>query len=179
MKMQIYGYGGSGCTALRRSLGLSGNHPKKHSRKPIVSGYKAGYIYGDPRNAILSFMRRNENTPGGHWVITHGISLGVRVKPSLTLDKYLEQPDVFKLEDHFDNWTNHTYNGNMLFIHYETMCDHLDEISEFFGRPHLSLPHHKRISDFNTYPTKVKDRLTIMFSTLLEKIKAMPDLLIA
>jgi len=174
---EIYSYGGCCTTALRRALGIPNHGHLKHRRVPPKKiQEKSGYIYGDPRDSVLSFFFRHENH-GKKFCHLHGLNLGVKIPGSITLQGFLDEGrDQFRLSKHFDNWVTAKIN-NIIFIKYETMFDHLDEISEFFGR-RLKLERKKRKSDWRKQPPHVQEALTRIYRNLITRIETMPPILI-
>jgi hypothetical protein len=175
---RIYSYGGCGCTALRVALGLQNHAPDKHQRNPPIRlrNAKIGYIYGDPRNSIISFYRRWQKKNIQH---LHGENLGVYFRPGITFEQYLARGvDIFQLENHFHNWTNWTPKGSkLILIKFEDLFANLDQISEFFGQE-IRIEPKDRQSNWKDLPKPQKERLTQIFTSLLDKIKQQKPIII-
>lgn len=83
---------------------------------------KAIFLFGDPRNIALSVLRK-----GQAWFYPH--HHGHMHATRKNVEEVIYQ-DTMNLERLFNSWINRP---NVLYVKYETMGKHYDEISEFFG----------------------------------------------
>ena len=96
------------------------------------------YVFGDPRNAILSVFERRLSRTVQHgftgetdakaisdFVLRHAANLTVDAAPmdeSWDLPRYLEHGfDLLRLEEHFDYWFYGDLPYSVLFVRYETL----------------------------------------------------------
>ena len=189
--VQVTSYGGSGTTALCAHLadaGLDlpqapGFFPFKHQRVPpgvgeVPSGFRAVYLYSDPRNAVLSVFGRGIQV--GHY---RGLRMVRQPPPDVrrrlaSLDAFLAAGvDDFLLEEHLDSWLGHGSPGYpLLAVRLESLKDSWPTVCEFLGldRAHPGLPERSRGSDWRALPTEQRDRLDRMYGRLVRRIDAMP-----
>lgn len=175
---KVYSYGGCGCTAFRVALGLPNHAPDKHRRKPPKENpknpKKIAYIYGDPRNSVLSYLARKTKTH--NFPVLHGGNLGVKVPANLNIDNI--DKDYFKLEEHFDNWVNwKPTHSSLIIIRYEDIFTNLDKISNFFGKK-ITLKQKTRKSDYKNQTEEVQNRLNTIYKNLLKKINQLGPVVI-
>lgn len=162
-----------------------------HLRNPPGSfkqfGYdgkvKLIYVFGDPINSVLSHFRRriaNKKT----WCKHHCLNIqGDHKKFSAKWDliDYLKNgEDLFKLEEHFDNWTNldpASIDYDYMILKYETAGKHEKQIMEFLNSD-VPLNFQKRNSDWRNEPEEIKAKLVNMYGTLLDKCDAFKEITI-
>jgi hypothetical protein len=120
-----------------------------HQRVPyqaVPEGKKVIYVYGDPAHSIASFFRRaaNEDPDDPHpghrtFLARHCRNLegdlekltdGYRLEDFLRSDQ-----DPFGLADHFHSWMRTKVPYPILFVRYERLWNHLEEIFDFVGIP--------------------------------------------
>jgi hypothetical protein len=192
--VQITSFGGCGTTALYEYLGAAGcNIPKtfghfpfKHQRTPpdpatVPPGFRAVYLYGDPRNAVLSIFRREAQF--GHY---RGMRLAdppAAAKRRLaSVEAFLDAGvDEFQLEDHFDQWWGHGRDSvPVLFVEYEHLANVWPTVRDFVGLPadYPCLDWQPRSSDWQTLPAVQRSQLDTMYGRLVERISSLPPVVV-
>ena len=195
-------YGGSGSKTLVRGI-LNQDPPGSsrinlvrrhhtHQRVPyqeVPEGKKIIYVYGDPAHAIASFFRRaaNEDPDDPHpghrnFLARHCRNiegdLG-RITAGYSLEDFLlTDDDPFGLAEHFHSWMTATVPYPILFVRYETLWDHVEEIFDFVGiaRAEASSFPGKR----ETYVARNRKydaplaRLRIKYRRLIAEFEALP-----
>jgi hypothetical protein len=152
-------YGGSGSKTLVR--GILNQDPPGSSRINLVrrhhthqripdreapAGKRIIYVYGDPAHAIASFFRRaaNEDPDDPHpghrnFLARHCRNIEgdvAKITEGYSLEDFLlTDDDPFALADHFHSWMTATVRYRILFVRYETLWDHVEEIFDFVGIP--------------------------------------------
>lgn len=196
MKYFVVSYGGVGTHMLmpmiddRDWLGhtIKGDSKKDHMgsphhlRVPPASfkeyGYdgevKVIYVFGDPINSVLSHFRRriaNKKT----WCRHHCMNVQgdyKKLKARWDLQDYLENgEDLFRLEEHFDNWTTLSADAidyKYMILKYETAHNHEKQIQDFLESD-LPLNFKKRNSDWRNESEETKQKLLDMYGSLLKK----------
>ena len=132
-----------------------------HIRTPpevIPDNTRIIYMFGDPRDSVVSFFDRRKskhdrhgfNTriiekPNKHWVLQHFNNIGsyaYDMDETWGLHKFLENRlDYFKLEEHFDSWFYSNLDYDIVFVKYEniwsnvyalgqTLCLNIDKFPE-------------------------------------------------
>jgi hypothetical protein len=152
-------YGGSGSKTLVRGIlnqPPPGSSPinlvrrhHSHQRVPaptVPEGKKIIYVYGDPAHAIASFFRRaaNEDPDDPHpghrnFLARHCRNIEGDVD-QLTVGYSLEDflrgdRDPFALAEHFHCWITAQVPYPILFVRYEALWEHVEEIFDFVGVP--------------------------------------------
>lgn len=135
----IFSYGGCGTRTFfefvrsRRKLNTQ-SHVHYGRLEDVPAHKRALYLYGDPRDAVLSFLGRQEkNDPA--FVSQHLENLDVPYRSMPSLDAYINNGnDVFELENHFKR---HVYNRErqceLMVVRFEEVWDHLEEVLKYVG----------------------------------------------
>jgi hypothetical protein len=152
-------YGGAGSKTLVRGIlnqpppgaspiNLVRRH-HTHQRVPfpaVPEGKKVIYVYGDPAHSIASFFRRaaNEDPDDPHprhanFLVRHCRNLQgdlARITADYSLEEFLRgDGDPFDLAEHFHSWFRATVPYPILFVRYEALWEHVEEIFDFVGIP--------------------------------------------
>lgn len=140
---------------------------------------KVIYVFGDPINSILSHFRRN-NDVKNNWAKHHCINVQgnhQEFNSDWVLDDYLKNgKDLFKLEEHFDNWINaKNLDYDLMLLRYETSYKYENEIKSFLETD-VPLNYRARSSDWKTLDESKKEKLQKMYGSLLNKINNFVDL---
>jgi hypothetical protein len=120
-----------------------------HKRVPyetVPQGKKIIYVYGDPAHAIASFFRRaaNEDPDDPHprhvnFLARHCRNIEGdcdRITVGYCLDDFLRSAEEpFGLAHHFHSWMTAKVPYPILFVRYEALWEHLEEIFDFVGIP--------------------------------------------
>ena len=145
---------------------------------------KVIYVFGDPVNSVLSHFRRrvaNKKT----WCRHHCMNIQgeyKKFKARWDLLDYLNNgEDLFKLEEHFDNWTNlaaDSIDYDYMILKYETAENHEEQIQKFLDSD-LPLNFKKRNSDWRSESEEVKEKLIEMYGDLLGKSENFDEIRVA
>jgi hypothetical protein len=132
------------------------------------------YIFGDPINSVLSHFRRRLSHKKS-WCKHHCLNVQgdfKKFKESWDLKDYLKNGvDLFRLEEHFDNWTTvdpQSIDFDYMILKYETANKHEEQIKDFLNTD-VPLNFKMRNSDWRNESEEIKARLVDMYGSLLEK----------
>ena len=132
------------------------------------------YIFGDPINSVLSHFRRRLSHKKS-WCQHHCLNVQgdfKKFKVRWGLKEFLKNgDDLFKLEEHFDNWTTvdpEYIDFEYMILKYETAFKYEQEIMKFLNTE-IPLNFRSRNSDWRNEPEEIKEQLVNMYGTLLEK----------
>jgi hypothetical protein len=132
------------------------------------------YIFGDPINSVLSHFRRRLSHKKS-WCKHHCLNVQgdfKKFKESWDLKDYLKNGvDLFRLEEHFDNWTTvdpESIDFDYMILKYETANKHEEQIKDFLNTD-VPLNFKIRNSDWRNECEEIKARLVDMYGSLLEK----------
>jgi hypothetical protein len=188
--VQVTSFGGSGTTALYDHLiaaGIDvpqtvGQFPFKHQRVPpargdVPDGFRVVYLFGDPRNAVVSVFRREYQ--GGHY---RGMRLQEPtpdVERRLTdLDHFLDGGvDEFEIADHFDRWyLRDARSYPVMFLRYEDLPTAWPLVRDFVGLPtdDPCLELWERKSEWQRLPEPAQMRLEEMYGEFARRLAALP-----
>ena len=190
--LQITSFGGSGTTAFADHLTVAGadtpktpgQFPYKHLPEPpaadeVPAGFRTVYLYGDPRDAVLSLFRRNYQY--GHFAAMHlreaeGDAAG-RLE---TLESFLDAGiDDFGIERHVTNWLERAERPYpVLALRFEDSARCWPEVRAFAGLdqsvPALSIsPRH---SNWGLLPEPQRARLDAMYGPVAARLAALAPL---
>lgn len=110
----------------------------------VSAGKKVIYAYGDPAHSIASFFRRAANDdpddphPGHrNFLARHCRNLQgdvAKLTDGYSLEDFLRsEQDPFGLADHFHSWIGTKVPYPILFVRYEALWEHVEEIFDFVG----------------------------------------------
>lgn len=156
----VNSFGGCGSKLLvkqiAQNLGIINNlnsyhfHSRRIDNQKINSADRVIFIYGDPRDAVLSFFERRysnherhgfKNNPGlseESWAYRHCKNIGgdfEKFCPHMGLQDYLRLGcDYFRLCEFITNWLDaEGLSCPIIFIRYETMWKNLDSIAKLLS----------------------------------------------
>ena len=187
-EIQVTSYGGTGTTVLVNRLldaGLSmppgpGQWPHKHHWQPpagdaVPPGFRAIYIAGDPRDALLSIFRRGYAVGRYHNLFNTepGPEITARLE---TLEGFLAAGiDDFALADHVRSWRDHPRDYPVMFVRYDELGDAWPEIADFAGIPvDPPLDFQPRASDWRSLPEPLRTQLDELYGELAAVIEGWP-----
>ncbi|MFZ9936127.1 MAG: hypothetical protein ACO3JG_03615 [Luteolibacter sp.] len=164
------------------------NHPH-HLRVPPQSFRQFGhdgrvkliYLFGDPINSVLSHFRRRV-TNKKDWCRHHCMNVQGdyrKFDARWDLIDYLENGvDLFRLEEHFDNWTRieaGSIDYDCMILKYESAHRHEARIMDFLNTD-VRLSYRSRNSDWRNESQEVRNKLVGMYGGLLEKCDSFPEI---
>jgi len=150
----------------------------KHSPSPpihLMHDFKAVYLFGDPRNALISIYRRNlQNIHYYNIFQKQGAGL------PQTLDHFLERgEDIFEFESHFLSWTSSSATQRtfpILFVNADFLWDHLDHLFDYLEVSRKSRKEfpcrRSRESSWEDLPAKQKEQINLIFGNVMKKIES-------
>lgn len=187
---QLTSFGGSGTTALGDHLlaagvdlpATPGQFPFKHQRTPpasaaVPSGFRALYLVGDPRDAVMSVFRRGFQD--GHYVGMHGRRPDVATEARFAgLDTFLAAGiDDFAIADHVEQWLGASDRSYpIMVVRFDRLAEAWPRIRDFFGLPgdDRGLPTRARASDWRALPRAARQRIDRMYGELARRVDALP-----
>jgi len=156
-------------------------HHIKTPPKSFGTDTKVVYLYGDPYNAILSYFRRRKQEYIT-WTKKHCENIrGDYKKMDINWDvkDYLKNgEDLFKLEEHFDNWTNVTEKDyEICTFKYEDTPNNIEKLYGFLDiiEPKHKTPFKPRRSDWRNEDQETKELLKNMYGAFYEKYDNHPS----
>lgn len=172
IEVVVGSYGGVGTTFFLDFVSRfkKTNHPQdddkiKHLGMPPVSfnkNVRFVYIYGDPMEAATSLFGRGMHNYQSKKLQRDQGAVNEPIPLNLTLEEYAKAGvDHFQFRRHFFNWYRDYLIHPTLFIRYEKIWDHKEEIFEFLGLP---------MSEIDSFPEKKQRR---------SKLDDLPDLVLA
>jgi len=195
--VQVTSFGGSATTMLYGFLERHGvdipmtydQIPWKHQRTPppsdrVPPDFQALYIFSDPRDATLSIFRRGLQYLHLHRMGNARTCFGATRSPeSWPLEAFLQnRDDTFGMESQFHAWTTAERDYPILVLRFDALWQRLPQVFDFLGLPHNyadDFPNHRhRHSSWRDLEPEKRRRFSAIYSTLIEKVEAQPDLLI-
>lgn len=190
--VQVTSFGGVGSTAFSNHLvahGVDlpqtpGEFPFKHQRIPpsideVPDGFRAIYLFGDPRNAVLSILQRGLGA--GHYRALNRTAPTARELAALrNVDAFISDGrDHFKIADHATRWMEHELAFPILSVRYEALSDPevWREVERFVGTPIGSFELRPRTSDWTALPSVQREGFEALYGELAEKLARCPDVL--
>jgi hypothetical protein len=172
--LQVTSFGGAGTTAVIAYLIAAGvelqpgpaQWPFKHRRTPptreeVPDGFRAIYVVGDPRNAVMSIFRRGIQF--GHFGALRDRNPSPAEAAELSsLESYLAgTDDPFLLADHAERWMSRPLGYPLLVVRQESLHLQWERICDFVGiddnNPPPPVRH--RSSDWQELPEPVRQAL--------------------
>lgn len=186
----IFTQGGCATWAIGRFIGENIDRPQKnnvHARSHEMREYipphsKILYLYSDPREAILSFKRRDFfKMPYTHCIHLNGDVNGMKTKRTgWTLKEFIDNGvDFFQLEQHFQSWYESPY--NVMFVKYDHLKQSMEHILKFFdinNRKADDFHFKQRLSQISRLPTDWQNGLNQMFERYIDFLESIPPCMI-
>jgi hypothetical protein len=169
-----------------------------HRRIPPVSlrsGERCIYVFGDPRNAVLSIFNRRQRRHQGHgfevvnpvrdnpapgFAMLHARNLESdpgEMTADWDLAKYLEkQYDAFRLEEHFDFWLSAETPYEVVFVRYETLWLHAEALGAYLGVSATPPTFRTRTSDWRSLDDVQRPRMDKLHGPFARRLEALPDI---
>jgi len=171
-----------------------------HRRLPPPSAFEAQkfiYVFGDPRNIILSLFNRRFGKSSRHgfqpsadrmdredpeFVRKHAVNMQADpsiIDPAWDLKTYLAQGlDFLRLEEHFDSWFHGDQPYPVMFARYESLPDTASQLCHWLGVSRPALEFAPRASDWRALPADEQNALDAVYGDLARRLEALPDLII-
>jgi len=188
----VVSFGGVGTTFLIEFLAnyFKLNHPNdhdglKHTHLPPISinkALKVLYIYGDPREAIISLFRRGYHSMHSKKMMRF-IPNTKAIPEDWSLSDYLNSgKDRFGFENHFNNWYHKYQVYNTAYIKYDYLWEqsNLKRLFDFLGLPYSQISRFpKRLprkSKFDNLNTEEDRKINMMYGEFAKKLSIMPQI---
>lgn len=208
----IVTFGGCGSKFIVKQLYPGADVPSlnaahSHWRIPpvkIQKGQKILYVFGDPRNAIISFFQRRTSLTRLHGFVDRSPQRQANAKAShqkgwvkkalynletdsgplnenWDLGAFLNHGlDLFRLEEHFDNWAFSLLPYQVVFCRYESILQHWEQLCEIMAVPPLPLPSlQKRRADWKALPPGQQAQINEIYGGLARRLESYPGLFVA
>lgn len=191
MSTVVASFGGVATTALLHYVReyRTANDPRdsdglKHLVIPPVSlnaGAKYVYVYGDPRNAVLSLFRRDFQHPHSVKLRRYRRGAPAPIPWECTLEEYLSAGvDKFHFRDHFYNWYEDYLSAvPTMFIRYDALHANAESVLDFLDIPMTEIdgfpPYKARESDLSRLDAETRRMLDAMYRDFAEELRAMDD----
>lgn len=182
MNLHLVSTGGTGTYAIA-DWAKGRLHVKRvpaHQRAPhIPDGDRVLYVFGDPRNQLLSFFRRGfMKKPYLHGRHVRANLSYLNQHNSWTLDEYLrEEYDAYGLAEHLSGWLNyHSRRYDIMFARYEALGTPAVEtrVRAWIGADR-QFRLKKRASDYTTLTDNQQGAMKRMFADMLLLVNELPD----
>jgi len=154
---------------------------RAHTRSPSApaTGDRVLYVFGDPRNQLLSFFHRGfMKAPYTHCQNVNGNVNYLGTRKSWSLESYLqEEYDAYQLYEHLQGWlSHHARDYSIMFVRYEAIAKTSvrRQLREFVGqyRPFEFKP---RASNFEGLSASLRQSIDRMFSHMVLLTSQLPD----
>lgn len=188
--IQVTSCGGVGTTSLCRHLASLGCHlppgndwgVSKHQRFPpgcdvVPAGFRGIYLFGDPRNSVVSLFRRNIQFRHFRRIFEREPDEAV-IDALGSLDAYVSfGRDLYRMEEHLENWRLRA-EFPVLFIRQEVLSASWKSIAIFLGLQDSTpaLPAQVRASDWRLLPRHIQEGLTTTHARLIEIVESLPPI---
>jgi hypothetical protein len=170
-------------------------HHHWRSRPVDVGAHQRfAYVFGDPRNSVVSFFQRKISRHGGHgfeWSERHllpypkwtTLAVGHLEAKPVGLTEEWELADIverdvdpFQFEDHFKRWLSYGEDLPVTFVRYETMWDNAPLLARIFDREVTSFPQRaSRRANWQSESAEIGAGLTHLYGRFAEYLTTFPD----
>jgi hypothetical protein len=203
----VFSSGGVGSKLLVKWLlgpvlnGRRYNKAHYHWRLPplrLRNGQRAIYMFGDPRDAIVSFFQRRisrherhgfdsailtREDPAPDWAISALRNIEADspgFSPRWSLPDYLDRKrDYFRLEEHFDFWLGAKRDYDVYFVKYEGLWESFDTLSKIFCLTPRAIPERvPRRANWRAEPPEVQLGLNALYGRFAERLAALPNVFV-
>ena len=168
-----------------------------HLRIPpgrIQANKRVLYMFGDPRDAVVSFFDRRNSRHGRHgfnakikdvpddsWVLKHCANIESSaddMDKSWDLRRFLDNGlDCFRLKEHFDNWCYSDVNYDIVFVRYESIWDNKAALAKMLGLTMDRFPEKiERRSKWDDLEDEDKSRCDELYGAFARRLAGLPDL---
>lgn len=190
MEVVVTSFGGVGTTFLMSFLSKykNINDPVdtdgfKHSPLPPISlnsNIKFIYIYGNPTLAAISLFRRNFHYYQSEKLQRWCMKTGSSIPRKMTIQEYASLGiERFQFSRHFYNWYDKYLVHPTIFIRYEKMFDHIEELLDFVDIPKAYIdyfpPQKDRTSTEENFSIQTLKQLNNMYCDFSEELAKLDD----
>lgn len=158
--------------------------PPPDSRTP--AGFRAIYLYSDPRNIVLSVFRRNIQHCHLERMGQVSRRFGIPVeRPARNPDSWKLQDllnlesDPFRIQEQFLNWTKAKRDYPIMIVQFDSLWSRLPELFSFTGLPTQKMnsfpERRKRHSRWQDLEAEGKKRLNGMYEDIVQQVGEYPD----
>jgi len=138
MRVRLFSYGGSGLKFLTNFLNKhidaydTEHSPHSNPCQKYLEIDRIIYVYSDPRNAVLSFFRRNAQRSG--WLNQHLLHLGLKlnVNPDSYAKDFFDHKYNVDLYSGFVKWLLFRH-PNIVYVKYEYLRDTINNVLTFLN----------------------------------------------
>lgn len=161
---------------------------------PRASSANFVYVFGDPRNTVISFFQRRKSRHARHGFlpgdrmhepqpdfVTRAMrnleSPHAEISPEWGLHEYLEnsRSDVFELEDHFRRWRGCAEPSGLWFVNYEALWSAPEVLERHLNIDRRFIPPRApRRADWRLLETTYKQRLNALYGAFAEELAQLP-----
>ena len=171
-----------------------------HWRFPALEGnqkQKIVYIFGEPRNSVVSFFQRKVRKHERHGFVAkkaskpnlglalarvrkHIINIEAEIskeyKDTWTLSDLINyQWDIFRLEEHFDNWFYRRFNYKIYFVKYEAIWENKALIAKHLQIDQNALPEFvPRAANYQNESEDIIAGLNRMYGDFALRLQSLP-----
>lgn len=199
----VVSFGGVGSKLVVKGL-CPGQSPKilnsrhHHWRQPPRSldwQTRVIFLFGDPRDSVISFFNRRNTMHAGHgfqgkdragkpdWPQRHCRNLEgdwQELSTEWDLAAFLAHGrDLFRLQEHFDNWLTSARPKRVLFVRFEELWSNLPEVLAFLDLPAQRAatfpPRQGRGSDWRRQSDELRVGLDTLYGNLARRLETLPD----
>lgn len=171
-----------------------------HRRLPPPAAFKSQkfiYVFGDPRNIVLSLFNRRFGksdrhgfTPKGdrvnrqdpEFVRKHAVNMQTDpalIDPAWDLEAYLNRGrDFLRLEEHFDAWFYGDQDYPVVFVRYESLSTSAPALARALGLVRPPIDYAPRASDWQALPDPVCASLDAVYGEFARRLDTLPQLII-
>lgn len=180
--------GSTKMVVLLKEIGLKRITPKDkkssynvHTRHvpPHFDG-KMLFMYGDPRNILISSLNHSKNNAfiHSHCFYMNGVIDTINAHGKLTIEGIIERGnEPLKLEEHFKNWMYSTIDYPLMMLKYESLEDPkaFEKVLDFFDiKGDYIYEWIERKSSYKKLPEDQQLGLSDMFKNLLDIQEQLP-----
>jgi hypothetical protein len=201
----VVSFGGAGSKLLTRLIypnldfdTLENRHVHWRHLRPETRGDKFVYVFGDPRNTVISFFQRRISRHTKHgfsppkdsnipmpafvqWAINNLESTHPPIPQNWDFDTYIENgaPDIFQLENHFDTWFSRRDRLDIKFISYDAIWTARTElIAHGILESDSDIPvHQNRRADWTKLPIEQKSMLNQRYEKFANRLSKLPNVI--